>query len=644
MYDVLFQPIKIGTVELKNRFVMPAMDSSTTTPQHRFSKQSIDYFAARAKGGFSLIISEFMAVKDNGFATSNQVGIYDDSFIENLKSLTDEIHKYNAKCAAQLHHAGHQTNCVDHIYSVSSIPSLKFMNQVHVMTTHEIYELIQCYVDAAYRAKMAGFDMVEVHGAHGYLIGQFFSNNSNKRTDEFGGSYENRGRFACEVIKGIKQKCGKDYPVILRISADEFIRDGSRIEDACIYSMMAEEAGADAIHVSTGSPPGGHIVTTLYQKPGFNADNARKIKECVHIPVICVGRINSPAVAKKIIATHQADLVALGRQSVCDSSFPKKLLEGRIDEIFQCTGCMQRCYYAPGYDQDDKGISCMINPFSNKEERWKILPVKNKQNIDIIGGGVAGLQAGWILAKRGFHVHLYEKESQLGGQYCLAAVPPFKQDYGKTISTLQTLCQKYGVTIHLNHEVKSEINSDSKIIIVATGSQPFIPSIEGMDTLPYCQANEILKGRMIKNKKILMVGGGIVGCETAEYLQQFHNQVDIIDIQSEFAYGMNKYPRKILLETLQQHGTHFYPSLHIKKISSEGIIAQNDAFEEVSLGIYDEIVFATGSHSYQPFKDLHLLNKKIYFIGDCQQVSDGAKAIFDATKLAIHIEEVSYDK
>lgn len=644
MYDILFQPIKIGAVKLKNRFVMPAMDTSTTTSQHLFSQQSIDYFTARAKGGFSLIISEFMAVAENGFATPNQLGIYNDSFIDELKTFTNIIHQYGSKCAAQIHHAGHQTSCVKDIWSVSKVPSLKFMSETHVMTTEEVYGLIQCFIDAAYRAKLAGFDMVEVHGAHGYLIGQFLSTATNHRTDEFGGSYENRARFACEIIKGIKKKCGKDFPIILRLSAEEFIDNGSHINDACIYATLAENAGADAIHLSTGSAAGGNIVTTLYQRPGFNADNAKKLKDCINIPVICVGRINNPTIANKIISSQQADMISLGRQSICDSEFPNKLHEGRIDEIFQCTGCMQRCYYAPGYDEDDKGISCMINPFSGKEGRWKIHTVKNQNEVMVIGGGVAGMQVSWILAKRGFKVHLYEKDEELGGQYHLAAVPPFKQDLGKTVFTLKQLCLKYGVHIHLHTEVFFDHICDVDIIIIATGSKPFIPQIEGIKEIPHSSAHEILKGKIIKNKNVLIIGGGIVGCETAEYLQQFHNKVDIVDKISEFAFGMNKYSRKILLNSLKKNGTNFYPSSVIQKILSDGVIIQNVISKETIIKTYDEIVFATGVNSYQPFENIQNNHKNVYLVGDCYEVADGAKAIFDATKLAISMKEVEYDK
>lgn len=349
-YKALFEPVNIGSVTLKNRFVMPAMDSSTTTAEHKFSKQSIDYLSARAEGGFGLVIAEFMAVDPSGFATPNQVGIYDDSFIPNLRELTDAIHAKNGKCCAQIHHAGIQTktSCIGmRPFAVSGIPSTKYKEPVHEMTSREVYALIEKFADAGLRAKKAGFDFVEVHGAHGYLIAQFLSKATNKRCDEFGGSYENRARFASEVIKKIKVRCGSDFPVLFRISADEFMNGGNKIEDAVVYAKLAEKAGADAIHISTGSAAGGNIVTTYYTDPGFNVENAAKVKKAVHVPVICVGRINDPALAEEIIESGQADLISLGRQSICDSEFPNKIYEGREEEIFHCTGCMQRCYYSP---------------------------------------------------------------------------------------------------------------------------------------------------------------------------------------------------------------------------------------------------------------------------------------------------------
>lgn len=640
-YKALFEPVNIGSVTLKNRFVMPAMDSSTTTAEHKFSKQSIDYLSARAKGGFGLVIAEFMAVDPSGFATPNQVGIYDDSFIPNLKELTDAIHAKNGKCCAQIHHAGIQTktSCIGMPpLAVSGIPSTKYKEPVHEMTAKEVYALIEKFADAGLRAKKAGFDFVEVHGAHGYLIAQFLSKATNKRCDEFGGSYENRARFASEVIKKIKVRCGSDYPVLFRISADEFMSGGNKIEDAVVYAKLAEAAGADAIHISTGSAAGGNIVTTYYTDPGFNVENAAKVKKAVHVPVICVGRINDPALAEEIIESGQADLISLGRQSICDSEFPNKIYEGREEEIYHCTGCMQRCYYSPGCDELDQGISCMINPFSGKEGRWTIKEAEEKKKIAVVGGGVAGLEAAWILAKRGHDVRIYEKGEMLGGQYRVACVAPKKQDMGKTIQTYEALCRRYGAKIYLNTEITEEDIKElhADVILLTTGAVPAVPPIPGLDTEKIRTANDVLSGRtVITDKKVLMIGGGIVGCECAEFLNQYQNTVDIADMIPEFAEGLNKYPRAILLSSLREHGSSFYTKIKVTEVLEDGIKGKHRG-EDICLRGYDEIVLAVGSKPDRSLEEaLRKAGQKVYVLGDAKEVRDAKYAIFDAAKLAI---------
>ena len=642
-YPKLLEPIKIGNVTLKNRFVMPAMDSSTTTLEHKFTRQSIDYFSARAKGGFALVIAEFMAVDPSGFATPNQVGIYDDSFIPNLKELTDAIHEKNGKCCAQIHHAGIQTK-TDTIgmtpLAVSGIPSTKYKEPVREMGTKEVYSMIEKFIEAGYRAKKAGFDFVEVHGAHGYLIAQFLSKATNKRCDEFGGSYGNRARFAAEIIKGIKVRCGSDFPILFRISAEEFMSGGSNINDAVVYAQLAEAAGADAIHVSTGSAAGGNIVTTYYNDPGFNAVNAAKIKNSVNIPVICVGRINDPALANEIIISEKADMISLGRQSICDSEFPNKIYENREQEIFHCTGCMQRCYYSSGCDELDKGISCMINPFTGKEGRWTIKKTKNKKRISIVGGGVAGLEAAWILAKRGHEVSMYEKNAVPGGQYRLAAVAPKKQDLGKTIHTYMELCRHYGVRVFLDTEITEEelkhMNVDT--VLLTTGAIPLVPDIPGLKDAGAKLAHDVLSGKhVITDEKVLMIGGGLVGCECAEFLNQYHNVVDIVDMIPEFANGLNKYPRAIMLQSLKDHGSTFYPETRVKEVMSDGIAGIRRE-EEITLRGYDSVVLALGSKPYNPLEEIaRELGLETYVIGDAAKVRDAKFAIFDAAKLALRL-------
>lgn len=633
-YKNLFEKIEIGNIEIKNRFVMPAMESSTTK-DNKFTEQSVSYFGARAKGGFGLIITDYCAVSPEGIGVKNEVGLWTDECIDNLKMVTDEIHKYGAKAFCQLHHSGMM--CVQKTTGYptkgpSAIASPNYLEKVTALTKEEIEILIHQYAQAALRAKKGGYDGVEVHGAHGYQIAQFLSKFANKRSDEYGGSYKNRFRFAKRIIEEIKKLCGEEYPMLFRISADEFIESGCTLEDAIIYAKMAEKAGIHAIHVSTGTGIGGNIVTPQYFSPGFNLKNAEQIKKEVSIPVIAVGRINEPTVASFAIENKQTDMVSLGRQSICDPEFPIKLKEGREDEIFHCTGCMQRCYYTKGCADDDTGVSCMLNPFSGKEHRWTIQESENQKKIAIIGAGPAGLEAAWILAKRGHNVQVYEKQNIMGGNYRIAAIPPKKQDLAYNLYVYETLGRKYGVQYHLNQEVTKEMisNLQCDVIILATGSKPLMPPIPGIQNENVIGANAVLEGKEIVSKEnVLILGGGLVGCETAEFLHMYGNQVTIVDMADAVAKESAKRPRAALLERLNQENVKIVLNTKIDEIVLDGIVGTNNT-GKVQLDGFTKIVLALGYRNYNPLEEVaKSVCDEVYVIGDAKRARDAKMAIYE---------------
>ena len=633
-YESLLKPIKIGSLTIKNRFVMPAMHSSSAGSDHKFTELSKFYYGQRAKGEFGLIIPEFLAVDKTGYASGNEPSIESDEYLDSLKMVVDAIHEGGGLCAAQLHHAGVETDtsCVGmKPWSVSGLPSLKYKQEAHEMTVDEIEYLKGKYIEAADRAKRVGFDMVEVHCAHGYLGEQFLSVAYNRRSDEYGGSYENRARFVTDIIKGIKEKCGSDYPVQVRISAEEYIPNCMHINDVVVYAKLFEEAGADSISVSAGTPAGGMIVPTHYNRPGFNVENAYKVKQAVNIPVITVGRINDPDLALEIIESGKADLIALGRQSVCDYEFPKKVREGKTEEIYHCTGCMQRCYYGKPLDENDKGMSCMINPFSGKPH-WNIEEATVKKVVAVIGGGVAGLEAAWILAKKGHHVDLFEKSSKLGGQYNYACVASEKQDFGKTVDTLYHIGLNAGVNFHLNTEVSiDDLNNKYDAVVVSTGAIPIIPRISGIEC--GVKANDIFAGKtVVGDKKVLILGGGIVGCECAEFLNEYNNSCTIVDMIKEFAPGLNKHVKKDMFTQFKEKGTQLIPETKVAEILKDGIVTADGNV----LNGYDVVVVAFGSKPYLSINTEELTNK-VYVVGDANKVRDAKHAIFEAAKTALEI-------
>lgn len=636
MYEALFKPIAIGSLTLPNRFVMPAMNSHYADADHHFTDQALNYYGERALGGFGLLITEFLCVSEEGLSYPMQAAIYDDCFIPTLSRLTERIHQNGGRIFAQLQHAGRMqgkgsTNLP--AVGASNIPDKANLIPVRELGTEDIPGMVQKFADAALRAKRAGFDGVEIHGAHGYLLAQFLSRGVNKRVDQYGGSISGRARIVCEIIRKIKEICGNDFPVSVRTSGDEGYPGGNKIEDAIAQSMLFEEAGADAIHISHGI-----AIHSYYSESGFNTHNVQRVKEAVSIPVIGVGRMNDPALVLGAVKTGSMDLVALGRESVCDSHLPEKIREGRMDEILTCTGCMQRCLYVDSFE-DGFGISCMINPFSGKEGIWEIKEAEHKKKLAVAGAGPAGLQAAWILAKRGHKVTVFEKEETAGGQYRLAAVPAMKQELSKTISTYLTFCKMYGVTLRYGVKADRELLEREGFdeIILACGAVPIVPGIPGIKQEHMYLANDILSFKTrIQNQNVLVLGAGLVGAETAEVLSGYGNKVVVVDMLDSAAPLAPARPRENLLSHLERLGVRFQLKSRVLEILEDGIRYEKEG-EEGELKGFDSIVLAFGSRPDTELWEELKGKDGVYRIGDALRAGDAKKGIYEATKLGMEL-------
>lgn len=636
MYETLFEPMNIGNLTIPNRFVMPAMNSHYADKDHCFTDQAFNYYGERALGGFGLLITEFLCVSEEGLSYPMQAGIYDDRFIPALSRLTERVHENGGRIFAQLQHAGRmQGKGSTDLPAVGAgnIPDPANVIPVHELTEEEIQTVEEKFVQAAVRAQKAGFDGVEVHGAHGYLLAQFLSRGVNKRVDGYGGSISNRARIVCEIVRKIKEVCGEDFPVSVRTSGDEGYEGGNRIEDAIAQSLLFEQAGADAIHISHGI-----AIHSYYSESGFNTHNVQRVKEAVSIPVIGVGRMNDPALILGAVKTGAMDFVALGRESVCDPHLPEKIREGRFDEILTCTGCMQRCLY-PNSFEDGFGISCMINPFSGKEHIWEIKSAEKPKKTAVVGAGPAGLQAAWILAKRGHDVTVFEKESQAGGQYRLAAVPAMKQELSKTISTYHTFCRMYGVTVRYETAADRELleKEGFEIIILACGALPIVPNIPGIKQDNVYLANDILSFKVCPQKqKIAVLGAGLVGAETAEVLSGYGNQVILVDMIDRVAPLAPARPRENLLKHLEKLGVNYQLNSRVLEIVPDGIRYEQNG-EEGCLSGFSAIVLAFGSRPDTALWETLTEKEGVYRIGDGLKAGDAKKAIYEATKLALEL-------
>jgi 2,4-dienoyl-CoA reductase-like NADH-dependent reductase (Old Yellow Enzyme family)/thioredoxin reductase len=519
----LFSPVTINGMTLKNRAVMPAMGTGYGNADGTVGERLIAYLARRAKGGTGLIITEICAVDPRGKGFPNEIGAWSDAFIPGLTGLTEAIHREGGKIALQLHHAGRETfeQAAGGIPEApSAIPSAVLGQPCEAMGRERIDAVIDAFVRAAARAKKAGFDAVEIHGAHGYLLNQFLSPFSNVRTDEYGGSEENRSRFVLEILTAVRKTVGPAFPIIIRVSTDELIRGGFDLAFMKRLAPLLVTAGADAIHCSVGvySTPGNLSIASMDTEPGFNLFRARAIKEVAGVPVIGVGRINDPDLAEKALAAGDADLISFGRQHLTDPDFIAKTAAGDFAEIRRCVACNQGCIERLSFEM--KSATCTFNPACGREYLGAPVPVAKAKRLWVIGAGPAGLSAALTAAGRGYEVEIFEKESVPGGQVRSASRPPHKEAYLDWVVWSVRQLDRQHVQIHYGQEMTAERVKDGKpdAVILAAGADPATPEIPGLDAPHVCDARDLLLGKAEPAGPVVVLGAGYVGMETADFL------------------------------------------------------------------------------------------------------------------------------
>ena len=473
-----FEPFRIGKLELKNRLVVSAMVTNYCNPDGTPTEKYLAYHEHKARGGWGLIITEDYAIAPKAGGFTRLPGLWEGSQIQPHQELTRRVHQAGGKIVVQIYHAGRETSSAitgERPVGPSPIREPSMPETPRELTVEEIHQLVEQFGDCARRAQQAGFDGVEVHGAHGYLVGAFASPFANKRCDEYGGTIQNRARFAVEIIRNIKQKCGADFPVLYRMSAVEYVPGGLEIEEAKVLARLVEEAGADCIHCSQGVYASTqHIIPPSVVARGAYVQNAAAIKSAVHIPVIAVGRINDIQVAESILQSGQADLVTMAQASLADPEMPKKIQEGREDEVLRCIGCLQGC---AGENGKGHCVRCLVNPLTGMEDVYDFSPAKERKRVLVIGGGVSGCEAAIAAAQRGHRVTLLEKSGQLGGQWIPASMPVGKSEFTSLLLWQKTMLEKLHIQVLLNTQADGELIRlyEPDAVVVATGSKPFVP-------------------------------------------------------------------------------------------------------------------------------------------------------------------------
>lgn len=642
-YKHLFEPIQIGKKTIKNRVFMPPISTNLANKGY-VTDELIQHYGARAKGGVGLIVSEVVTVEPTYIYLPGDMSIHDDSYIEGWTKLFTEVHKYGTVLLPQLFHPAYMA------FPIPGTPQLIAPSHVgpyyakaapRAVTKEELKVIIKQFGEAAKRVQIAGGDGVEVHCAHAHgLLGGFLSPLYNKRCDEYGGDINGRLRLTLEVIEEIRKVCGEDFIIDVRISGDEYSDGGLNINDMTYVAKQLEKAGVDMLHVSGGNTvKKGSSMPAPGSKQGSHTHLSEYIKKHVHIPVATVGRITEAWVADEIIANELADAVMIGRANLCDPEFANKSYEGKEIDIKPCIGCT-RCLNGIMFG---KRVSCSVNPSFELENEDTLTEAETKKNVLVIGGGVAGMEAAYVAHKKGHHVVLCEASDKLGGQINIACVPISKQELTKVVIYLAHRLEANDIEVRLNTPVTKELlETEFKDyeVIAAAGAKPNV--INAFTNFKqWATADDILGGIAFPGQKIIIIGGGSVGCETADYLAPLLNDrfmrnrdVTVLEMDKEILMKETGAGRSVLVQRMMAKGIHIECNAKVIN-TTETTITYEQNGKEYTIEDADTLIFANGYHIDNAIEDmLKETGVTYHLIGDGHKVGNIKDSISEGYEVA----------
>jgi 2,4-dienoyl-CoA reductase (NADPH2) len=622
----LFEPITINKTRVKNRIVMPAM-GLFMTDDYSFNERYCSFYRERGRGGVGLMVVGPLAVDRVGSAPF-MPGLFEDRFVEPLRTFVDEMHRTtDATIGTQLFHMGRYAySAFSGMTSVapSAVPSRLTKETPRAMTKEDIETVKEAFASAGRRAKEAGFDYIEIIACTGYLISQFLSPVTNRRTDEYGGPIENRMRFGIEVIRAVRKAVGPDTALGIRIAGNDFMDGGHTNKESAMFAAAAQSAGIDAVNVTGGWHETNVPQLTTNVPPGVYVYLARGIKEKVTVPVFASNRLGDPALAEKVLRAGSADMICWARPLIADPDLPNKVSQGRFDEIISCIACNQGCFDSIFYG---RAVHCVLNPTVGREEEVRIRPAEKKKKVIVAGGGPGGMEFALTAAARGHDVTLYEKDSGLGGQVNLAKVPPGKHELQKIIDSMKGRMEHFGVRIKTGTALSEKDIRQARpdYLVVATGARPIDIKVPGIDRPHVVSAWDVLSDRVAEiGRRVVIVGGSATGCETAHYLTamgvpdpesftflMYHSAEDpliamellhkpgrevvVIDMVDRIADNVSKTARWSLMKSLKLMGVKLMPSTKLLEITDDAVVVETDKGKQTIPA--DTVIIAVGARS-----------------------------------------------